>query len=49
MIKLKAHQYDQGKKKDVSSKFIGHEDYYPILSARWKFFLCSHWVQGFSS
>jgi hypothetical protein len=38
MIKLKAHQNDQSKKKDGSSKFSGHKDYYPILSGGWKLF-----------
>jgi hypothetical protein len=32
MIKLKMHQYNQGKEKDGSFKFIGHEDYYLILN-----------------
>ncbi len=36
MIKLEAHQNNQGKKKDGSSKFIDHKDYYPILDGGWK-------------
>jgi hypothetical protein len=32
MIKLKAHQNNQGKENDGFPKFIGHEDYYPILN-----------------
>jgi hypothetical protein len=36
IIKLKAHQNNQGREKDGSSKFIGHENYYPILSGGWK-------------
>jgi hypothetical protein len=32
MIKLKVHQYNQGKEKDRCFKFIGHEDYYHILN-----------------
>jgi hypothetical protein len=38
MIKLKAHQNNQGKEKDGSPKFISHEEYYPILSGGWKHF-----------
>jgi hypothetical protein len=30
------HQYNQGKEKDGSFKFIGHEDYYLILNEGWK-------------
>ncbi len=39
-----SHQYNQGKEKDGSSKFIGHEDYYPTLSGKQKPFQYSHWV-----
>ncbi len=49
MIKFKAHQDKQGKEKDGFLKFIGHEDYYPILSGGWKLFKYFHWVQGLSS
>jgi hypothetical protein len=44
MIKLKAHQDNQGKEKNKSSKFIGHEDHYPNLDEGWKYFWYSHWV-----
>jgi hypothetical protein len=32
MMKLKAHQDNQEKEKNGSSKFIGHEDYYPNVN-----------------
>jgi hypothetical protein len=36
IIKFKAHQNNQSKENDGSSKFIGHEDYYLILNGGWK-------------
>jgi hypothetical protein len=33
-----SHQDNQGKEKDGSSKFIGHEGYYPTLNGGWKLF-----------
>ncbi len=38
MIKIKAHQDNQDKEYDGFPKFIGHEDYYPILNGVWKHF-----------